>query len=462
MTGSLEGVVCGNIGVGAVGSYWARLQIREGAEVLVYDAIEGIAKEVAEDYGCETVSLDELLTRSDWVNVSVLPLIETFNVMAQIKERSHMLKPGSLLLDNSGVKTGTKRTIDRLLRPTGMDIDTFTTAQLKALEGRDDVEAIALHLAFKPDVELEGQNVYISPLKPNEGGLWLPRITKLLTSHGANVYQLTPEMQDTVTMVHQMIIWAALFAAFEAVRQSTSAMSFAEMERLTTKLSKPFFDLMKRMTSGNWRVYWDTMAHHPEAIHALDLIEQNIHQLRGSLINEEAAMPRFEAMYQHLQAIAQSGSPEQKTGKPLMVEIYYEHTNYDKVREALRLEKLSGRGFLGHIDVSMIDGGRINELHRTGIPVASFTRLKHRDRIEQPNIAFYVRNVPHPMHPERKGMRFSPTVPRNLERTQQINPDYTRVQLTQLHTDPIVNFFANVNQDPVLSPLQPFVVYKPL
>lgn len=464
MAGLLEGVVCGNIGVGAIGSYWTRLQRREGAQVLVYDANHGRAQQVAEDYGAEAVSLDELIGSSDWISTAVLPLKEVFSVMKQIGERKQLLKPGSLLLDHSGVKTGTASFLDELLRNSGVrETDTFASAMLKAIDGREAVEAIALHLAFRPDVELEGQNVYISPVKPADGGVWLPRVKGLLSYYGANIHQMTPEQQDLVTMRHQMLVWLSLFSAFEAIRKSGSDMSFPEMETFTTNLSKPFFDLMKRMTSGNWRVYWDTMSHHPHSRKAAGLLEQSMHELKGKLMSGEEAGGLFAAQYEHLKALAESGSPEQKTGKPVRVEIYYERGHFTKLKEAFRLDELPASPFYGNIVVSMIDSGRVNELHRAGIPVAAFTTLAHRDKTVQPEIAFHVRNIPHPEHPEKKGIRFSPIIPKDPGKAHgTIDSSYARVQLMPLHPDPVVNFFQNVAKDTVLSGLQPFVVYKPL
>lgn len=454
----LEGLVCGNIGVGAVGAYTVRLQKREGAEVLVYDKNEERAKQVAEEYGCEAVSLDELLANSDWTSVAILPLREVFSVMNQIAKRRHLLKPGSLLLDHSSVKTGRKSTLDAFLERG----HTFETAMLNAVEGREDVEAISIHLAFRPDVELDGQNVYVSPVKPKEGGLWLSRIKEMLKAYGANVYHMTPEQQDRVTLRHQMIPWMALFAAFEAIRKSGSDMSFPEIERLATKLSKPFFDLMKRMVSGNPQAYWDTMLQHPSSKQAAALLEQSTHQLFGMLVDGEEAGEGFSAMYSHLKAIAESGSPERKTGKPVMSELYYDGSQSQLIRETLRLERLPASEFYGDISVSMIDAGRINEFYRARIPVANLTAYAYKEKSRQPEIAFYVRNIPHPEHPERKGMRFSPMIPRDPERERQVNKDYTRIQLEKLHQDPIVNFFMNIRQDPVLSQLRPFVVHKPL
>lgn len=457
MGNSLEGVVCGNIGVGAVGAYMSRLQRREGAEVLVYDINGERAREVAEEYGCEVVSFDDLLARSDWTSVSVLPLREVFSVMWQIGERKHLLKPGSLLLDHSGVKTGKENTLNVLLKQG----PTFETAMLDAVADTD-AEAISIHLAFRPDVEPEGQNVYISPVKPTEGGIWSPRITDMLRSYDANVYSMTPEQQDMVTLRHQMIPWIALFASFDAIRQSGSDMPFEEIERLTTKLSQPFFDLMKRMVGGNPQVYWDTMLHHPSSKQAASLLEQSIHQLLGRLVDGEEAGAGFAAAYNHLQAIAESGSPERKTGKPIMAEVYYDGSHYGQMQEALRVSPLHSRSFHGPISVSMIDAGRINELRRAQIPVANYTTYGHIDKSRQPEIAFFVRNTPHPEHPEKRGMRFSPIQRKDPERAQPSDQHYTRIQLEPLHQDPIVNFFMNIGQDPVLSPLQPFVVQKAL
>lgn len=454
----MENTVCGNIGVGAVGAYWTMLQRRAGADVLVYDTNERRAMTVAEDYGAEAVSLEELLEHSDWVSVSVLPLKRFFEVMRAIGENSHLLRRNSLLLDHSGVKTGNENALDAMLKRG----ETFTTAQIKAVEGRNDVEAISAHLAFRPDVEPEGQNVYVSPLKPEKGGLWLPRVTGFLEKYGANVFIMTPEQQDLVTLRHQMIVWAALFAAFDAIRRSGSDMPFPEMERYATKLSGPFFDLMKRMVSGNARVYWDTMHYHPSAIKALSLLEQSTHILLGQLVQRDEAGRGFVATYEHLKAIAESSSPERKTGRPVMVELYYEHRYYERIKEALGLQGLPERGFDGEVTVSMIDTGRINRLLKANIPVASYTGYAYRDRRRIPEIAFHVRNTPHPEHRERKGMRFSPIIPMDLERAQQISPDYTRVQLHPLHPDPIVNFFLNISQDPKLAKLGPFVVYKPI
>ncbi len=452
MAGSLEGVVCGNIGVGAVGSYWTRLQRKEGADVLVYDVNPERAQQVAEDYGCEVATLDELLANSNWVSTALLPLSELPVVMAQISARRYLLKPGSLLLDHSGVKTGILNDKD----------ETSISSMLNAVHDRDDVEIIALHLAFRPDVELEGQNVYVSPVRPIKEGLWLPKVMDMLTSYGANVLQMLPESQDLVTMRHQMIVWGSLFAAFDAMRRSGTDMSFPEVEQLATKLSKPFFDLMKRMVSGNPEVYWQTMLNHPNSIQALELLQDGISDLTDKLRQGVEASASFTATYNHLQAIAETGLPERKTGRSIMVEIYYEHGQRAQVREALRVKELPAQPFSGDVVVSMIDTGRINELRRAGIPAAGFTRYGQRDKRKQPEIAFYVRNVPHPEHPERKGMRFSPMMPEDLEKAQQINPDYTRLQLERLHRDPVVNFFMNVRQDTALSQLQPFVVYKPL
>jgi prephenate dehydrogenase len=455
---SLEGLVCGNIGVGAVGAYTVRLQKLEGADILVYDVNEQRALQVAEEYGAVAVPLDELLAASDWISTAILPLPQVPAVMSGIGERRHLLKPGALLMDHSGVKTGKADLLDVLMK-TG---ETFTGSMRAAIEGREDVEAIAIHFGFRPDVELEGQNVYISPVQPEDGGLWLPKVTTLLKDYGAHVFRMTPEQQDMVTLRHQMIPWMALFASMDAIRRSGSDMGLAEIEQMATKLSGPFVDLMKRMVSGNPGVYAGTMFHHPFAGQAAALLKESIEQLAGQLVNGAETQHLFEDKYKHLAQFAASGSPEKTTGKPVMVELYYVYEDYGALKKALRLDAMVSNSFHSPVSVSMIDGGRINELHRAKLPVARYVTHAYRDRDRQPEIAFHVRNVSHPEHPEVDGMRFSSTIPKELERAQQLKPEYWRIQLQPLHQDPIVNFFRNVQADPALSGLGPFVVSKAL
>jgi phosphoglycerate dehydrogenase-like enzyme len=93
---TLNGSVFGSIGMGEVGRNVARRAAAFGMRVLYHQRHRMSAAEEAE-YGAEFVSLDELLTRSDFVSLHLPLNADTKGILDQ--KALHALKPGAILVD---------------------------------------------------------------------------------------------------------------------------------------------------------------------------------------------------------------------------------------------------------------------------------------------------------------------------------------------------------------------------
>ncbi len=93
----LSGKVLGIIGLGRIGKETAKYALAFGMKVLTYDPY--ITKEIATDAGSEMVSLEELLSKSDFITVNVALTPETQGMIN--KDIFNKMKKGAMLINTS-------------------------------------------------------------------------------------------------------------------------------------------------------------------------------------------------------------------------------------------------------------------------------------------------------------------------------------------------------------------------
>ncbi len=94
----LKGKTLGIIGMGRIGTQVARLAKAFGMKILVYDIIE-LDKEILNEVGAKVVSLDELLSSSDFVSLHVTLTDETYHMMDE--EKLSKMKKGAYLINTA-------------------------------------------------------------------------------------------------------------------------------------------------------------------------------------------------------------------------------------------------------------------------------------------------------------------------------------------------------------------------
>ncbi|RLF16253.1 MAG: hypothetical protein DRJ97_01475 [Thermoprotei archaeon] len=93
----LKGKTMGLVGLGAIGSAVARLAKAFGMRVVAYDPY--VSKERAEELGVELVSLEELLSQSDFVSVHVPLTPETKGLIG--RREIGLMKDGAFIINTS-------------------------------------------------------------------------------------------------------------------------------------------------------------------------------------------------------------------------------------------------------------------------------------------------------------------------------------------------------------------------
>lgn len=94
----LKGRILGIIGMGRIGTQVARLAKAFGMRILVYDVVE-LDRKILDEIGAEVVSLDELLSSSDFVTLHVTLTNETYHMINE--ETLGKMKKGACIINTS-------------------------------------------------------------------------------------------------------------------------------------------------------------------------------------------------------------------------------------------------------------------------------------------------------------------------------------------------------------------------
>lgn len=209
-------------GAGRMGSYFADIFSNANYDVLISDINEERLKQMREK-GHKTAPSEEVASLTDLVVFSV-PIIDTPNV---IRQYAPLVKG-----EGKGISDLTSTKIDPV------------KAMLEA--SNPEVEVIGMHPMFGPSVNMEGQNVVLLPIRPEEGGIWKGRLEKLIKDNGANYFHTTPEKHDHYMSLVQGLPHAIQFIAAETFR--TLDVDLEELSKFSSKFYDMFFDVL-------WRVF---------------------------------------------------------------------------------------------------------------------------------------------------------------------------------------------------------------
>lgn len=214
-------------GTGDTGQWFTRFFKNKGFNVTVWgknrrvDIAEKLEAPFAEN-------LEEAVQHSDIILVSV-PINHTEETIAQIAPR---MKPGSLLMDITSVKTGPVQAMEQHTPP--------------------EVEYLGTHPMFGPSIQdIRGQTVIITPTK--RCTKWLPIIENIYKESGAHIEHLTPQEHDQIMRVVQGLT----HYAYIAIGTTLQALNFdvTKSRRFMSPVYEIMLDLTGRILAQNPYLY---------------------------------------------------------------------------------------------------------------------------------------------------------------------------------------------------------------
>ncbi|MHA1301237.1 MAG: prephenate dehydrogenase/arogenate dehydrogenase family protein [Candidatus Helarchaeota archaeon] len=156
-------------GTGGMGKVFIK-NLKDFTKIMICSRNIEKAQRVASDFGNNIESgLINDCNNADIVIVSV----PTENMLDTCRKVIKIMKDGSLLMDQSSVKTGL---VDKLEIP-------------------NSIEYISTHCLFGPLGDFSGENVILIPVK---GNFWLPKIKRLFEELGSNVFIKSLEEHDFI------------------------------------------------------------------------------------------------------------------------------------------------------------------------------------------------------------------------------------------------------------------------
>ncbi|NYT02393.1 MAG: prephenate dehydrogenase/arogenate dehydrogenase family protein [Methanosarcinales archaeon] len=215
-------------GTGDTGSWFARYFRDRGFVVLVWGPSGKV--QVAESMGVAWASdLDRAVEESDVVVISV-PIERTVEVIRDLAPR---MKPGSLLMDVTSLKSEPLRAMDAFA-PAG-------------------VEVLGTHPMFGPTMpRLEGQTIILTPAK-GRGQAWLVRLREIFEADGASIEVLSAEEHDEIMAVVQALTHFAYIGIGSALR----ALDFdvARSRRFMSPVYEIMLDFVGRILDQSPELY---------------------------------------------------------------------------------------------------------------------------------------------------------------------------------------------------------------
>lgn len=220
------GIIGGTRGLGKT---LASLLKREGYDITITGRNKSTGDLVSRELEV-TYSKDnkKTATSSDIVIIAV-PIASTKNV---IKEIAKSMKPGSLLLDVTSVKTGHSRLMDELLD--------------------EDVEFIPTHPVFGPrTTNLNGQVVVLTPVqeKQKTEGKWYPKVVKFLKKHKVRVIESTPEEHDNMMAIVQVLTHFSYISTASAIKKL--GINIKDTRKFASPIYNLMVDMISRIVSQN-------------------------------------------------------------------------------------------------------------------------------------------------------------------------------------------------------------------
>ena len=170
-------------GYGGMGMLFARLFLDEGHKVIVTGPTESKGVKAEKELNVTYLKDNCKAAKTGDVVIITVPIDYTIET---IKEVAPCVKKGALLTDFTSVKEEPCRAMAEF--------------------SNEDVEVIGMHPMFGPKViELEGQVVVLTPVRPAFGGeyKWMPWLLEFLNKHRAKIIKSTPEEHDKVISVVQ-------------------------------------------------------------------------------------------------------------------------------------------------------------------------------------------------------------------------------------------------------------------
>jgi prephenate dehydrogenase len=168
----------GIVGVGQMGSWFARLFSGAGEEVLVNDMDRSKVRKISEELGVKACGLEDLARESDLVIVAT-PIAETPAVVSSV---AGLMRKGSILTDICSVKEKVVSTMK----------GTKTEAEL-----------VSLHPLFGPGAsDLRGKDVIVIPVRVRSA---YRSLKKRLIEMGARITEMGAEEHDKLMAVVQCL-----------------------------------------------------------------------------------------------------------------------------------------------------------------------------------------------------------------------------------------------------------------
>lgn len=417
-------------GAGAMGSYFAELFRDAKYHVSVSDIHEERLERI-KNRGYETASSEELAYSSDLLVFSV-PLLNTPGVIRQYAP---------------------------LVRGEEKGISDLTSTKVPAIRAmvessNPEVEIIGMHPMFGPAVSMEGQNVVLTPIRPESGGVWRERLEHLIKSNGASYFHTTPEEHDHYMSLVQGLPHALQFIAAETFRRLD--VDLETLARFSSRFYEMFFNVLWRVFgANNPELYGQIQMGNPENRGVLSVLEKVAREYARLI--DRGTMKEFTEIYDggRLFLGPYAELAERKTaqlvGRPVGVPLYYLREDEAAIESTIG-EMLIASPYKEDLSIARVRQRELGKIIRN-FPFARYTEFRRselqpdgtRVQSREGTYAFYISNKKHPEEP-KKGVMFSPIVQLQPEKTEMRHPHHVRVQMRNVYADPYLNLYHTWNE----------------
>lgn len=203
-----------------------------------------------------TISHAECARQADVVIVNV-PIEHTEDVIRAI---GPLMRPGQLLVDNTGVKSRPIKTMLESTAPT--------------------VEILSIHTMFGAGVEsLRGQNIISVPT--NRSGPMAQEFEDMLYKHGAHITRTTPELHDMYVTFTQGLEHMDGVAKLATILDLAGDPS--HLESFSTPNSRRATEIYERIHAGDQHLYATMLKENPYIIKTLEAYLRNLSEMVNGL-----------------------------------------------------------------------------------------------------------------------------------------------------------------------------------
>ena len=220
------GIIGGTRGLGKT---LAILLKREGYDISITGRDQVIGESVSKELDVKYSNDNKKTASSSDIVIISVPIASTSTV---IKEIAKFIKPSSLLLDITSVKTEPSKLMSELLDK--------------------DVEFIPTHPVFGPRTNnLNGQVVVLTPIQENqkEEGKWYPKVVKFLKDHKVRVIESTPEEHDNMMAVVQVLTHFSYISTASAIKKL--GINIKDTRKFASPIYNLMVDMISRIVSQN-------------------------------------------------------------------------------------------------------------------------------------------------------------------------------------------------------------------